>query len=351
MNNTIVFTLSISFCIPAYRYATFKRTFQSIVNLKDLNKIKYEIFISDDSPDDQIKEYLEKQKIPEIRYVRNKNKGSCNNHNNLVYNARYEWVVVLHDDDFLYQNFVTEFINNARNIDESDIVWGGRTVTNSKNKILKTYLVKNGTNMMFSGGEYLRILLGSNSKKLYLTAPLMVSGLAVHKSLIAKSHAIFDSDIGLGTDMLYIYKLLIYAKQIYYINSVLSDYYYNENSERTEASNEGMVFYKGRKIINMVLDELSRLESKEQFKSDRRAFLRRFYQNSMNINGPILWTSLRYKGAYIKRIKTQLAIFFDILANEKSLIFHPSTYLILIVSFFPQLILKWAHRLLLSKLI
>lgn len=345
-------SMNISFCIPAYRFDTFKNSFLSIVNLKKLRETNYEIVISDDSQNDNIKKYISKFNNKRIRYFRNKKKGSYENHNNLFRKANLTWILLLHDDDILYPNYLLELKKKWDIAQTADIVWAGKDIVDSENALIKTLITNGHDHTLMNAIDYLNFRLGNIKMQNLdaITVDPMITGLFFKKSLIRKSKAILDQDIGLGADMFFIYTLLLSSKKILYLNKPLSTYFYNITSERTEASYDGKVFYKSKYIIFKILESMKR-KNKSNYDRYKKSFISFFYINNMRINGPILWTSLRFIGGYLKRIKVQSKIAYEILSNEPILLFNPYTYGILIVSLFPQALLRYMHKLFLKYMI
>lgn len=339
----------LSFCIPAFRYKNLINAIESIKNLNDLDKFQYEIVISDDSLNNDIKRYINSLHNHYIVYYKNIDKGSCNNHNNAVKHALYDWIIILHDDDILCTNYLTQVFNNRRNYTNIDIIWTGKYLLNNEGKIINCMLSKMPKrNLVFSGFKYLNSLLSNNDISMPNTSSLMLTGLAIRKSLINRSEVFLDQHIGLGADMLYIYNLLLYASKILYINKPLTGYRYTNLTERSIASFNGLVFSKSKTILNIIINNIKSKISPKIFKILETKYNNSFYIRLMNINGPIIWTSLHYKGAYIKRLKAQFLIGFEIILHAPIVLTRPQTYFILFTSILPQFILKIAHRVYIS---
>ena len=91
----------VSICIPTYRQVDFLRqTLNSVVAQKFTD---YEIIISDDSPDDSVRDLISEFHFGEkLRYYRNeKSLGSPENWNSAIRGANGEYVKILHHDDML----------------------------------------------------------------------------------------------------------------------------------------------------------------------------------------------------------------------------------------------------------
>lgn len=89
----------ISICIPAYkRPENIKRLLKS-VEVQFYND--YEIIITDDSPDDSVKNILKEFENLPIRYFKNERTlGTPANWNDGISKAEGEWIKIMHDDDW-----------------------------------------------------------------------------------------------------------------------------------------------------------------------------------------------------------------------------------------------------------
>jgi glycosyltransferase involved in cell wall biosynthesis len=90
----------ISICIPAYRRKeNLKRLLDSI---ETQNFRNFEVVITDDSPDDELRNLIENHSLGnKIRYFKNeKTLGSPENWNQGLKMARAEWIKIMHDDDW-----------------------------------------------------------------------------------------------------------------------------------------------------------------------------------------------------------------------------------------------------------
>ncbi|HWW42106.1 glycosyltransferase family 2 protein [Pedobacter sp.] len=100
----------ISIVVPVYNMSNavqfLKRNLDSIVSqtFKD-----YEIVVSDDSDDDQLKIFCHKY---QVRYVKNKgSKGMANNTNHAIENAKGKLIKILYQDDYFNTESSLEDIN------------------------------------------------------------------------------------------------------------------------------------------------------------------------------------------------------------------------------------------------
>jgi glycosyltransferase involved in cell wall biosynthesis len=98
----------ISICIPTYEMSGKGLEFlrQSVERIKNQNFTRFEVVVSDNSRNDDIKRYCENQiKFLNLIYVKNERKiGISANINFAIKHARADVIKVLFQDDFFYHN-------------------------------------------------------------------------------------------------------------------------------------------------------------------------------------------------------------------------------------------------------
>ena len=105
----------VSICIPAYkRPANLQRLLSSILAQTYHD---YEIIITDDSPDDSVKEVCLKFADTRVRYHKNSPAlGTPANWNEGISQAKGQWIKLMHDDDwFRDENSLNKFAHAAEN--------------------------------------------------------------------------------------------------------------------------------------------------------------------------------------------------------------------------------------------
>jgi len=118
-------TPAVAIGIPAFKRVNLLReTMQSIFNQKDFDD--YEIIVSDDNPErgDETEQYIASLKSDRIRYFKNeRNIGMTANWNRLVELCRSPYIVLLHDDDLLYPDFLAECMRLTKIIPDADVIF------------------------------------------------------------------------------------------------------------------------------------------------------------------------------------------------------------------------------------
>jgi len=110
----------ISVCIPTYNMHGNGVDFlkQALTSLQNQTNKNFEVVVSDDSTDDQIKDFLDNfDSNFEIRYCKNTsaNKGASANLNNAIKNARYEIIKPLFQDDWIVNDAMIDDILMSKN--------------------------------------------------------------------------------------------------------------------------------------------------------------------------------------------------------------------------------------------
>ena len=109
--------MKVSICIPAYNQTAYlKKTLNSIL---DQDFIDYEIIITDDTPDDSVKNLIDEFDFRgKLRYFKNQSTlGTPENWNEAIRKAQGQYIKIIHHDDFFtYYHSLKEFV---RMLDEN----------------------------------------------------------------------------------------------------------------------------------------------------------------------------------------------------------------------------------------
>jgi glycosyltransferase involved in cell wall biosynthesis len=211
---------------------------QALDSLQTQTCRDFEVVISDDSEDNLIEEFIKDAAyVMDVRYVKNLSgkKGSSDNLNNAVRQARYEIIKPIFQDDWIVNNCMIE------NIIDSGSAWGALGYKNSNNET--TYVPKWNN----------RMLLGINT----IGAP---TGIWFKKT----DDLFFDENLSWLMDCEFYYRLYtVYGKPF-----ILNGLYYVSRIW------DGAVSYTiNRKVVHK--KELSYLRQK--YKQPLTLFLWRFY--------------------------------------------------------------------------
>jgi glycosyltransferase involved in cell wall biosynthesis len=116
--------ITLSILIPSYSYSEgIDRILSKLSNVSDF---RFEIIISDDSPDDEVQSVVEKHNntLHNIIYIKNMpSLGAVNNWNSLIAKAKGEYILVLHHDEFpLDYDFIGSLVKYIEINEYPDVV-------------------------------------------------------------------------------------------------------------------------------------------------------------------------------------------------------------------------------------
>ncbi|MEO8116452.1 MAG: glycosyltransferase family 2 protein [Bacteroidota bacterium] len=198
---------AISICIPAYkRVDSLKRLFDSI-KIQTFND--FEVIITDDSPDDSVRNLAEifKEKIS-LKYFKNIDTlGTPANWNACIDMASGEWIKIMHDDDwFANENSLALFA--ARINDGGKFIFCNYLSIDEENKVSKKSAISNSWKTRITEEPY--TLYAKN-----MIGPPSVT--LIHTSIMEK----FDTDLKWLVDVDFYISVLSKEKKIIHINEPL----------------------------------------------------------------------------------------------------------------------------------
>lgn len=103
----------ISICIPAYRRIDYLKRLLSSIEIQNFKN--YEVIISDDSNDNSVENLLKEFKGKlEVKYFKNeKALGTPANWNHAISKATGQWIKLMHDDDWFFNEYSLEKFASA----------------------------------------------------------------------------------------------------------------------------------------------------------------------------------------------------------------------------------------------
>jgi glycosyltransferase involved in cell wall biosynthesis len=338
----------LSICIPTYnRLENLRETLESVLKLKELKRINYEIVISDDSRDDITERYIRRLKNNKIRYFKNRFKGQFNNLNNLINKSQKKWILFLHDDDLLASNYLQKVLPYTKSNLNIEVIWTGRVFIRNDGSKLQDYIAGKsdiGEIVRLGHTELEENILSGGFAGGHKYVGMMVTGLMAQKTLIREVGG-FDPSLPVNADGLFINKVQFLASNAVYINLPLIKYRITDESERGKPSQEGVIYQEMTKIMKEILDFMKNYLTNEEYLYKRYIYEKNFYRNVLIINGPLLWTALRFKGLYLKRLGIQAVMIKDVFKKFPIVFIYPQSLLVLIVSFLPQHVLREGYKI------
>ncbi|BAU63114.1 glycosyl transferase, group 2 family protein [Stanieria sp. NIES-3757] len=133
----------LSICIPTYnRTVWFKRALKSILLNSYLNNQNLQIIISDDSCSDECRYITQKSlqnKNVSYQYIYNQPRlGMAANWNNAIQQASGKYILILHDDDFLFEDAINQIIKTIKKQEDNySVLLFGVSVVNEQEHIIK----------------------------------------------------------------------------------------------------------------------------------------------------------------------------------------------------------------------
>lgn len=131
----------ISICIPAYN--SIEKLNRLIESIKIQKYEDYEVIITDDSTNDEVKEYIEALKgeiAPKITYIKNKERlGATPNCNLALSKASGEYIKVMHHDDwFTDENSLELFAKMLDDSPNADFAFSGTYQVSANDKFKRS---------------------------------------------------------------------------------------------------------------------------------------------------------------------------------------------------------------------
>lgn len=118
----------ISICIPAYKNTAYLERLISSISIQTFKN--YEVVISDDSPDDSVRDFIsELAFINHLRYYKNATPlGTPENWNAAISMSKGEWIKIMHDDDwFSTEHSLQQFVDAIRQHPEASFIYASYT--------------------------------------------------------------------------------------------------------------------------------------------------------------------------------------------------------------------------------
>jgi glycosyltransferase involved in cell wall biosynthesis len=252
--------IKLSICIPAYnRPDWLRRAIASILASGITESI--EIIVSDDSTDDRCEQVVQevlRTWAGKWHYGANRpGLGMAKNWNRSIRLATGTYVLILHDDDFLYPSAVTDILTNVKKHDKEVFLFGVRVV-DERERVLKTqarvgYLPPR---------EALRAVLSNSS---LVRFPAIV----VRRSVFAEV-GYFDASVGEPAD-LEMWTRLFSRYGVMCVPSITSAYTVHSRALTMGMFSEGTV-----KKLLVIFDRVPSLLSEEELGECRASFFHQF---------------------------------------------------------------------------
>ena len=253
--------LKISYCMPVYNGEKFiKKSLESILN----QQIKpYEIIIIDDASVDNsykiLQEYLNKYNFIEL-YRHDKNKGEYSTTFELFNLAKGDFLKILHQDDYLYENYSSE-ICKIKNINNYPFIINDYAYI-LENEVIHNYLKKIWNNFNIDPNELnqqqlLKFLviagnyLGGPSNALFKRKELLKVCYSEYVDTLALNKLFYGYDFYLFLKLIEINKPFIFFIEL----SCRLEHTNNTTSKHINTSSRVIGLHKTLEMFESILDE------------------------------------------------------------------------------------------------
>jgi len=149
----------VSICIPTYNNPTGLDRLLKSISLQSFND--YEVIVTDDSTNSEVKEVCRKYKGVNLNYIKNRSKlGSPNNWNAAMLASAGEYVKIMHHDDYFSRNDSLEkFVEQGEGM---DIVFSSSDAVGTNGKLISvnslteknTYTIASEPALLFFGNSF-----------------------------------------------------------------------------------------------------------------------------------------------------------------------------------------------------
>ncbi|MBX9812748.1 MAG: glycosyltransferase family 2 protein [Burkholderiales bacterium] len=340
----------ISFCVPTCRRKDLlSAALKSILFLRGLPRVTYEIIVSDDEESGDLRAELSPETTANgaVRIYKNQVHGQFFNLNNLIEKSSGEWLVFLHDDDLLNPDFL-EKLMDEKLLDDScvEAIWFARQLIDHGGRAIRQVSArkKSSRPVRIKGIDYVGRWLTTNDATFGGTViPPMVTGLVVRKNLLQRVGC-FPTHLTTMSDGLFLFKALSEADEVCYIDEPMVLYRFYMGTQRSLASEQGHVYHEYKThFLEAVEFAASRVElERHKFVAEAKIA---FYRGALGFNGPITWLALHYRGNMRTRKKLISEIFNDVRGNSPMLLIKHFPFVPLILHLLPSSLNKSLTRI------
>lgn len=340
----------ISFCVPTYRRKEMlSAALESILSLRGLSCIAYEIIISDDDESGDLRTELSPEITANgaVHIYKNQVHGQFPNLNNLIEKSSGEWLVFLHDDDLLKSDFLEKLMDEQLlNDSRAEAIWFARQLIDYNgcaNRQVSARQKSPGL-VRIKGIDYVRWWLTTNDATFgEAVIPPMVTGLVVRRGLVHRIEG-FPAHLATAGDGLFLIKAFSEAEDICFINDPMVLYRFYEGTQRSLMAERGHIYHEFKTYFFDAVEFVSPRIALERDKFVKEATLT-FFNTALMINGPISWLALHYRGTMKARFLLALEIVSDVWNYSKFLLIRRLPLIPLTLLLLPRSVNKFLSRL------
>ena len=211
--------MKFSILIPTFNSA---KTIQDTIDSIRLQKFtSYEIIVIDNNSTDHTIQILKKNKLPNIKFIIEKDEGIYDAINKGILNARGDIISLLHSDDIYYNSSALQIISEIFDQKKIDIVYGDLV-----------YVKKNNLNKIIRYWKCSSFYPGSFLKGWHPPHPTFFV-----KKKIYNKYGLYKNHIGNSADVELMYRFLETNKiSSFYLNKILIKMRYGGKSNKKLSS-------------------------------------------------------------------------------------------------------------------
>ena len=305
----------ISFCVPTYkRMELLSAALESILSLRGLPRVAYEIIISDDEESGDLCAELPSEITANgaVRIYKNQVHGQFSNLNNLIEKSSGEWLVFLHDDDLLKPDFLEKLMDEQLLHDgHVEAIWFARQLIDYSGRANRQVSAKSPGLTRIKGIDYVRRWLTTNDATFDgAVIPPMVTGLVVRRDLVRRIEG-FPAHLATAGDGLFLIKVLSEAEEICFINAPSVLYRFYEGTQRSLLAEQGIIYREFKTYFFDAVEFVAPRIARDRDKFVKEA-TQTFFKIALMINGPISWLALHYRGTMRERLLLALEIISEV---------------------------------------
>lgn len=214
----------------------------------------FDVLLSDDSATPEIRNYF-LDKFPNGKYFHHHPPlGEIQNTNFAIANAKTEYIVLCHDDDYFAKNYFeacfTEMLKNP----SIDLAYSGRIIVDQNNNYLtRNLMVGNKLQYQYPATLILDYML-FNRRNFNYRVFINTPGLFFRKSKFSDAEGL-NENVNTHCDTEFLLKILAISNNVLYINSPL--YFskvWNNSSGRSRSSENHEVFEAELGVLDLFID-------------------------------------------------------------------------------------------------
>jgi glycosyltransferase involved in cell wall biosynthesis len=210
-----------SVIIPLYNKAPYiRRTIDSVLNQ---SYTEYEIIVINDGSSDGGEEIVKREYGDQILFIHQANQGVSVARNTGIGQAKYSWIAFLDADDYWHPEYLSQ-IHRAIKAHSDILVFGTSYTSNSSFPVLSSRLPF--------------IVFNNYFKEAIRNTYFFTSATVINKDFFYNSKG-FDSQLTLGEDLDFLFRVNLQCEKVYYLAFPLV--YYSQEDEFSEVRKNHLI--------------------------------------------------------------------------------------------------------------